>query len=148
MALKTLDDFGSTFEMAGVSLVDMGVWHWMYANPEATPAELRAATLQIARDVWNRYFAEVFGARDVVLLCIYSHMIQSGLYLSDYPLGFLIANQIEAQVRRTGDVAGEIERMSRIGNVTPDLWMIEAAGTPVSTGPMLEAVDRALDEIE
>ena len=148
VALKTLDDFWSTFEMAGVSLVDMGVWHWMYANPEATPAELRAATLQIARDVWNRYFAEVFGARDVVLLGIYSHMIQSSLYLPDYPLGFLIANQIEEQVRRTGDVAGEVERMSRIGNVTPDLWMIEAAGTPVSAAPMLEAVARALDELE
>ncbi len=147
-ALRTLDDFWSTFEMAGVSLVDMGVWHWMYANPEATPAQLRAATLRIARDVWNRYFAEVFGARDVVLLGIYSHMIQSSLYLPDYPLGFLIANQIEAQVRRTGDVAGEVERMSRIGNVTPDLWMIEATGAPVSAAPMLEAVARALDELE
>jgi hypothetical protein len=148
VALKTLDDFWSTFEMAGVSLVDMGVWHWMYANPEATPAQLRAATLQIARDVWNRYFAEVFGARDVVLLGIYSHMIQSSLYLPDYPLGFLIANQIEEQVRRTGEVAGEVERMSRIGNVTPDLWMIEATGAPVSAAPMLEAVARALDELE
>jgi hypothetical protein len=147
-ALKTLDDFWSTFEMAGVSLVDMGVWHWMYANPEATPAELRAATLQIARDVWNRYFAGVFGARDVVLLGIYSHMIQSSLYLPDYPLGFLIANQIEAQVRKTGDVAGEVERMSRIGNVTPDLWMLEATGAPVSATPMLEAVAGALDELE
>ena len=148
VALKTLDDFWSTFEMAGVSLVDMGVWHWMYANPGATPAELRAATLQIARDVWNRYFAGVFGTRDVVLLGIYSHMIQSSLYLPDYPLGFLIANQIEEQVRRTGDVAAEVERMSRIGNVTPDLWMIEATGAPVSAAPLLKAVARALDELE
>jgi hypothetical protein len=148
VALKTLDDFWSTFEMAGVSLVDMGVWHWMYANPGATPAELRAATLQIARDVWNRYFAGVFGTRDVVLLGIYSHMIQSSLYLPDYPLGFLIANQIEAQVRRTGDVAAEVERMSRIGNLTPDLWMIEATGAPVSAAPMLKAVAHALDELE
>jgi hypothetical protein len=148
VALKTLDDFWSTFEMAGVSLVDMGVWHWMYANPGATPAELRKATLQIARDVWNRYFAGVFGVRDVVLLGIYSHMIQSSLYLPDYPLGFLIANQIEEQVRKTGDVAGEVERMSRIGNVTPDLWMIEATGAPVSAAPMLQAVARALDELE
>jgi hypothetical protein len=148
VALKTLDDFWSTFEMAGVSLVDMGVWHWMYANPGATPAELRAATLQIARDVWNRYFAGVFGTRDVVLLGIYSHMIQSSLYLPDYPLGFLIANQIEERVRRTGDVAGEVERMSRIGNLTPDLWMIEATGAPVSAAPMLKAVARAVDELE
>ncbi|MFU8895454.1 MAG: hypothetical protein ACNA8J_03620 [Gammaproteobacteria bacterium] len=147
-AIKTLGDFWATFEMAGVSLVDMGVWHWMYANPEATPAELRTATLEIARDVWNRYYAPVFGMRDVVLLGIYSHMIQSYLYLPDYPLGFLIANQIEEQVRTTGDVAGEVERMSRIGNISPDLWMIEATGGPVGAGAMLAATERALEELE
>ncbi len=147
-AIKTLGDFWATFEMAGVSLVDMGVWHWMYANPEATPAELKAATLEIARDVWNRYYAPVFGMRDVVLLGIYSHMIQSYLYLPDYPLGFLIATQIEEQVRTTGDVAGEVERMSRIGNISPDLWMIEATGGPVGAGAMLAAAERALEELE
>ena len=147
-AIKTLGDFWATFEMAGVSLVDMGVWHWMYANPEASPAELKAATLEIARDVWNRYYAPVFGMRDVVLLGIYSHMIQSYLYLPDYPLGFLIATQIEEQVRTTGDVAGEVERMSRIGNISPDLWMIEATGGPVGAGAMLAAAERALEELE
>jgi hypothetical protein len=148
VAVKTLNDFWATFEMAGVSLVDMGVWHWMYANPEATPAELKAATLRIAREVWNRYFAPVFGVRDVVLLGIYSHMIQSSLYLPDYPIGFLIAHQIEEQVRKTGDVAGEVERMSRIGNLTPDMWMVEATGEPVGTAALLAATERALDELE
>jgi hypothetical protein len=147
-AIKTLGDFWATFEMAGVSLVDMGVWHWMYANPEAGPAELREATLQIARDVWNRYFAPIYGIRDVTLLGIYSHMIQSFLYLPDYPIGFLIAHQIEEQVRVSGDVAGEVERMSRIGNISPDLWMIEATGAPVGAGAMLAATARALEELE
>ena len=147
-AIKTLGDFWATFEMAGVSLVDMGVWHWMYEHPEATPAELREATLEIARGVWNEYFAPIYGVRDVTLLGIYSHMIQSFLYLPDYPIGFLIAEQIEEQVRKTGDVAGEVERMSRIGNVSPDLWMIEATGAPVGAGAMLEATARALEELE
>lgn len=147
-AIKTLNDFWATFEMAGVSLVDMGVWHWMYANPEATPAELKEATLRIARDVWNRYFAPIYGVRDVTLLGIYSHMIQSMLYLPDYPIGFLIATQIEEQVRKTGAVAAEVERMSRIGNISPDLWMIEATGAPVGAGAMLAATARALDELE
>ena len=67
--------------------------------PDATPAQLREATVQIARDVWNRYYAPVLGSKDSVLLGIYSHMITYPLYLSDYPLGHLIAFQIEEQVR-------------------------------------------------
>jgi hypothetical protein len=147
-ALRTLGDFWSTYEMAGVSLVDMGVWHWMYANPEATPAELKAATLRIARDTWNQYYAPVFGVRDVALLGIYSHMISSMLYLPDYPIGFLIARQIEAQVAKTGQVAAEVERMSKIGNLTPDLWMREATGAPVGAAALLSAAERALESFE
>jgi hypothetical protein len=147
-ALRTLNDFWGAFEISGVALVDMAVWHWMYAHPEATPAELKAATLQIARDIWNRYYAPVFGVRDVVLLGVYSHMIHSFLYLPDYPIGRLIAHQIEEQVRKSGEVAAEIERMSKIGNVSPDLWMREATGAPVGAAAMLAATARALEELE
>ena len=35
-ALKTLNDFWGTYEIAGVALVDMAVWHWMYDHPNAT----------------------------------------------------------------------------------------------------------------
>jgi hypothetical protein len=109
---------------------------------------LKAATLQIARDIWNEYYAPVFGVRDVALLGIYSHMIQSFLYLPDYPIGRMIAHQIEEQVRKTGDVAGEVERMSKIGNLTPDMWMHEATGAPVGPAALLAAAARALDALE
>ena len=66
--LLALNDLWATFEIAGVALVDIGVWHWMYDHPRATPAQLREATLGIAREVWNRWYAPVFGARDVPLL--------------------------------------------------------------------------------
>ncbi|HJU56269.1 MAG TPA: hypothetical protein VJ715_16925, partial [Pyrinomonadaceae bacterium] len=56
-ALKTLDDFWGAYEIAGVALVDMAVWHWMYDHPNATPAELKEATLGIAKDIWNKYYA-------------------------------------------------------------------------------------------
>jgi hypothetical protein len=147
-ALRTLNDFWGAYEIGGVALVDMAVWHWMYDNPEATPAQLKAATLQIARDIWNEYYAPVFGVRDVVLLGIYSHMIHSFLYLPDYPIGRLIAHQIEEQVRKTGEVAAEVERMSRIGNIAPDLWMLEATGAPVGAGAILAATERALEQLE
>jgi hypothetical protein len=147
-ALRTLHDFWGTVEIAAVALVDMGVWHWMYDHPQATPAELREATLAISMDVWNRYFAPVFGARDSVLLGIYSHMIDSFLYLPDYPVGRLIAHQIEERIRSSGQVAAEIERMARIGNISPDLWMRQATGAPVGAEALLAAAERALREIE
>lgn len=143
-ALKTLNDFWATFEIAGVGLVDMGVWEWMYAHPEAKPAELREATLKLAKDVWNRYYAPVFGQKDCTLLGIYSHMIHSFLYLPDYPLGHLIAFQIEEHMEHSGKLGAEFERMSRQGRLTPDLWMTQATGAPVSTGPLLRATEKAL----
>jgi hypothetical protein len=146
-AEKTLSDFWATYEIAGVALVDMAVWHWMYDHPQATSAELNRATVQIAKDTWNRYYAPVFGQRDVVLLGVYSHMIDSFLYLPDYPIGHMIAHQIEEQMKKAGSIGPEFERMARIGDVTPDLWMIEATGRPVGPEAMLEATNRALRQL-
>jgi hypothetical protein len=146
-AMKTLNDFWGTYEIAGVALVDMGVWHWMYDHPNAKPEELCEATLQIARDIWNKYYAPVFHKRDVVLLAIYSHMIDSMLYLPDYPIGHMIAFQIEEQINKSGSVGPEFERMVKSGSVAPDLWMKNATGKPVSPDAMLEATDRALHKL-
>jgi hypothetical protein len=79
-----------------------------------------------------------------VLLAIYSHMIDAGLYLPDYPIGHMIALQIKEQVRRTGDLGGEFERMTRQGRLTPDLWMQRATGAPVGPAALLAATERAL----
>ncbi|MDX1583009.1 MAG: hypothetical protein R3338_05340, partial [Thermoanaerobaculia bacterium] len=143
-AMKVLDDFWGTYEIAGVALVDMGVWHYMYDHPEATPQELRDATVEIARDVWNEYFAPVFGIEDVVLLGIYSHMIDSMLYIPDYPLGHLISFQIKQQMEEAGEVGPEFARMVTIGDLTPDLWMTEATGKPVGPDALLGAAEEAL----
>jgi hypothetical protein len=141
---KALNDLWATYEIAGVALVDMGVWHWMYDHPKATPAELRDATVAISRDVWNKYYAPILGTRDVVLLGIYSHMISSTLYLPDYPLGHLIEAQIEEHLAKKGPLGAEFERMTRFGSVTPDLWMKNATGNPISTAPLLHAAESAL----
>lgn len=146
-AMKTLNDFWGTYEIAGVGLVDMSVWHWMYEHPNATPAELKDATVQIARDVWNKYYAPVFGKRDVVLLGIYSHMIDSFLYLPDYPIGHLIAFQIEEQMEKRGNIGAEFERMATVGSVTPDLWMKKATGAPVGPEALLAATKKALAQL-
>ena len=143
-AEKTLNDFWATYEISGVALVDMAVWHWMYDHPQASPAELNQATVQIAKDMWNRFYAPVFGEKDVVLLGVYSHMIDAFLYLPDYPIGHLIAFQMEEQMMRAGAIGPEFERMAKMGNVTPDLWMEHATGRPVGSEALLEAAQRAL----
>jgi hypothetical protein len=146
-ALTILNDFWGTFEIAGVALVDMDVWHWMYDHPDSTPAQLKEATLRIAREVWNRHYAPIFQAKDITLLAIYSHMINSFLYLPDYPLGHMIAFQIDRQVEKTGAIGPEFERMAKMGNVPPDMWMKHATGSPVGPEALLAETAKALKEV-
>jgi hypothetical protein len=136
-----------TYEISGVALVDIAVWHWMYEHPEASAEELKDAVLNIAIDTWNRYYAPVFEIEDVVLLGVYSHMIDSFMYLPDYPIGHMIAHQIEEQIKKAGSVGPEFERMVRMGRVSPDLWMENATGRPVGPEALLEATERALEMI-
>lgn len=144
--LRILQDFYSTWEIAGVALVDIGAWHFMYSHPDATPAQLRDEVVRLSRDIWNRYYARVLGGKDVQLLGVYSHMIQNTLYLPDYPLGHLIAFQIEEHLKKQppGALGKEFERMASFGAVTPDLWLVHATGAPLSTQPLLHATEQAL----
>lgn len=142
--MRVLGDFWATWEIAGVSLLDIDVWHWMYDHPNATAAELRDATVKMAKDLWNKYYAKVLGGPDSTLLGIYSHMISIPLYLPDYPLGHLIAFQIEEQVKKGKSLGEEFERMAKYGALTPDLWMKHASGEPVSAEPLLRATAAAL----
>jgi len=146
-AAQTLNDFWATFEIAGVALVDMEMWKWMYAHPKATPAELRDAVVQISKNIWNRYFAPLFNRRDVTLLGIYAHMVDYMLYLPDYPIGHLIAHQVTLQMERAGSIGPEFERMSRMGRVTPDHWMRNATGTPVGADALLAETEKALQKM-
>jgi len=141
--LFTLDTFWNVYEIMGVSLVDMGVWKWMYENPDATPGQLKEAVIQIAVDVWNKYFAEVMGVKDQSILAIYSHMISYPLYLSAYSYGYLIDFQMEEYIRDK-DLAAEVERMFSTGRLVPQLWMKNAVGEEISIEPLLKATDEAL----
>ena len=53
----------------------------------------------------------MFGVRDVTLLAIYSHTINNVLYLPDYPVGRMIAFQVEARMKESGDFGAEFERV-------------------------------------
>ncbi|HWW60767.1 MAG TPA: hypothetical protein VN181_05305, partial [Thermoanaerobaculia bacterium] len=146
-ALQTLNDFWGTYEIAGVAIAEIDIWHWMYSHPDATAEQLRVAVVQISKDVWNKYYAPVFKKRDVMLLGVYAHMVNNFLYLPNYPLGHLIAHQIEEQIEKAGNVGTEFERMARHGSVAPDLWMKHATGAPVGPAALLRATEKALEVV-
>ena len=145
-ALMTLDIFWGCYEIMGVSLVDMYSWHWLYAHPDATAAELKEQVIAIAQQVWNQYYAPILGEKDSPILAIYSHMIDSPLYLPNYPYGHIIEFQLEQQLKGKV-VADEIQRIYPVGRLTPQNWMRHAVGSEVSTHPLLTAAAQALEEL-
>jgi Rps23 Pro-64 3,4-dihydroxylase Tpa1-like proline 4-hydroxylase len=145
--LKTLDIFWSLYEIMGVSMVDMKMWQWLYANPNSTAAELRDAVLQISKDVWNTYYAPVFGMKDQTILGIYSHMINSPMYLPNYAFGHLIHFQLEEHFK-THEFAPEVLRIFALGQLTPNEWMKQAVGTPLSNEAILKATDVAVKKLK
>ncbi len=142
--LKTLDTFWSIYEIMGVSMVDMKLWKWLYANPNATASELKVAAIDISKEVWNSYYADVFGISDEPILAIYSHMIAYPLYLSAYSFGHLIDFQIEQHLKGK-DFAKEVERIYSIGRLTPQAWMQKAVGTKISNEPILTSTQEAVE---
>ena len=147
-ALKIINDFWVTCEIAAVALVDIAIWHWMYEHPQVSAADLKNATLNICKDIWNTYFAPVFGKRDIILLGIYSHMISYPLYLADYPLGHIIAYQIEEHMKNHDRLGEEFDRIARLGNIAPDMWMLEATGSKIGSEAILNATKVALKNLE
>ena len=125
--MKTLDICWSTFEIMGVGMVDMKMWKWMYDNPDATPEQLKEQTIAIAKDVWNTYFADAFGVKDEPILAIYSHMVNSPLYLSAYSFGALIEFQL-GQYMKGKNFGTQVERIWSQGRLTPQVWMNHAVG--------------------
>ena len=145
--LSALDNFWNTYEIMGVSLVDMHVWEWLYKHPDATPQELKTAVINSANEVWNKYYADVFGVKDQPIFAIYSHMIDNALYLPNYALGYLIEFQIEDYMKDKV-IGPEMMRMCASGNIIPQQWMKNAVGSEISIKPMLKAVDEALLRVQ
>ena len=141
--LQTLDAAWSLMEIMGVGMVEMKIWKWLYANPEATPAQLKEFAVGSAVDVWNKYFSPVFGVKDSPVLAIYSHMIEVPLYLPNYAYGQIIEFQIEDYIKGK-KFADEIDRIYKQGRLTPQQWMNGATGTKVSVQPIINALDKAL----
>jgi len=141
--LNTLDTGWSLMEIMGVGMVDMKIWKWLYANPESTSADLKIAVQSITKDVWNTYFAPVFGIKDQTILGIYSHMISNPLYLAAYSYGQIIEFQLEEQLYGKS-FSNETDRIYKQGKLIPERWIEGAVGTKISVQPILNKLDSAL----
>ncbi len=145
-SLDALDNLWSAYEIMGVSLVDMNVWKWLYANPKATKDQLHDKTIEIAKEVWNKHFADIFGSKDEPILAVYSHMIDNPLYLSAYPIGHLIEFQMAQQIKGK-NLGDEMIRICTQGRLIPQVWMQKAVGSKLSGEPTLKAAEEALKVI-
>ena len=146
-AMEALNSLWNTYEIMGVSLVDMNLWKWLYANPKATKEQLRDQAIVIAKDIWNKYYYPVFGSKDQTILAVYSHMIDNPLYLSAYPIGHLIEFQM-SQAMKGKNLGTEMQRILSNGRITPECWMQKAINGKISGEPTLKAAEEALKVIK
>ncbi|MCB0270450.1 MAG: hypothetical protein KDH95_19995 [Calditrichaeota bacterium] len=138
-----LHELWQTAEIAGVSLLDMRIWRWLYANPGADAAALKTAVIELATNIWNEFFAPNFGVKDSPLLAIYSHIFYCGMYIPDYAIGHIIAYQIN-HFLRDKNLAIEMERMCKLGRIAPQVWIRQAVGEAVSAKPMIADAETAI----
>lgn len=144
LKMDILDKAWSMYEICGVSMLDIAVWKWLYAHPDATALQLQEAVVALSKEVWNKYFAPVFGVKDETVLAIYSHMIGYPLYLSAYAFGQIIEFQLDNYL--TGkDFATEVSRIFKQGRLTPNVWIKQATGNDLSVVPMLQATRKAIE---
>jgi oligoendopeptidase F len=141
--METLEAAWSLLEIMGVGMVDMKAWKWLYSNPQASPAQLKEAIKAVAVDVWNKYFAPVMGVKDSPILAIYSHMVDSPLYLANYSYGHIIQFQLEEYFKGK-KLSDEIDRIFKQGRLTPQQWMSGAVGSKISAQPILNSLDKVL----
>jgi hypothetical protein len=141
--METLNAAWSLMEIMGVGMVDMKAWKWLYENPEATSSQLKKAIKTIAVDTWNKYFAPVIGVKDSPVLAIYSHMVDSPLYLANYSYGHIVQFQLE-EFLKGKNLADEIDRIYKQGRLTPQQWMLGATGSKISAQPILNALNEVL----
>ncbi|MBO4645228.1 MAG: hypothetical protein J5642_01800 [Bacteroidales bacterium] len=142
-----LDNFWGCYEIMGVSLLDIRIWQWMYAHPDADAAALKDAVLQLSKDIWNEFYAPVFKSKDQTILAVYSHIIIDPLYLTAYPLGYLISFQLQDYFKDK-DLGAEVERIYSQGCLIPQYWLQKAVGTKLTVTPFVKAAANAAHVVQ
>lgn len=146
--MQALATFWYLVDMGGQALTEIELWKWMYENPDAKPEEVKEAVLDISGNVWNEYFAPVFGMQDQNILSIYNHMITGSYYLFNYFVGNVVMFQLYEDFSPASGGKGLEKGLANAcaeGNTLPDLWMKRAVGQPISIEPLLKATEEAVE---
>jgi hypothetical protein len=69
------------------------------------------------------------------------------MYTPDYPLGHIISFQIEEYLKNHS-LATEMERMCKLGRLSPQIWMQQAVGEKISVAPMIHSAERAVKNLK
>ncbi len=138
--------FWEPFEIAGPALTEIRFFHWLYAHPTATATAIQKAIRRIGDEVWEEFYAPIFGPEGYGFMSVYSHVLFCDFYLADYPMGYVIAYQIRKHLRDR-PLADEMERICGIGSIYPDEWMKKAVGRKISVKPLLDGTRGALERL-
>ena len=121
-------------------------FHWLYKNPNATAAQMLRAVRRIGDEVWEQFYARIFGPESRGLMSVYSHMLWGDFYLAEYPMGHVIAYQIRKYLADKS-LSDEMERICALGNIYPEEWMKSAVGQEISVDPLLRDAAAALKRL-
>ncbi len=143
---SVLDKFWTTMEMTGSALFEIKLWQWMYNKVDFTAAELKDAVLELSKDVWNTYYAPIFGSENQIVQASYNHMLTTSLYLPGYALAHIMHMQLEQYIQGK-HFPSEVSRIYSLGRIPSELWMDKAVGEDLSVEPFLKLVDNVLDNM-
>lgn len=144
--VTTLLRFAEVFEIAGAALAEIEFFHWLYGASNRSAAQMQRKIRQIGDSIWKKYYAPIYGPDGYGLLSVYSHILWCVFYLADYPLGYVIAYQVRKYLKGK-NLAKEMERMCRLGDIYPEQWMRSAVGENVSVTPLLTDTLAALKRL-
>jgi len=135
-------------DIGGQSLTEIETWKWMYLHPEATAAELQNAVLHISGEIWNKYYASVFGGiKDQHILSLYNHFITGSLYLFNYFIGDVVMFQLY-DAFMPGNLEDGLKNACCEGQTLPELWMLHAVGEKISLKPLMGTAQKAINNFK
>ena len=73
-------------------------------------------------------------------------MIDAPLYLSAYPIGYLISFQLQNYLDGK-NLGTEVERIFSQGKLIPQYWMQKAVGSKLTVTPFVRAAGAAVDKV-
>lgn len=144
--IVTIQRYWDPFEIAGPALTEIRLYHWLYKNRGATANQIMKAVRRIGDEIWDEFYARIFGPKSHGLMSVYSHMLWGDFYLAEYPMGHVIAYQVRKHLADK-PLSTEMERICALGNIYPEEWMKAAVGSEISVQPMLEDAAKALDRL-